>query len=218
MFVRIRGKVVGPLDESKVRELVRQGKISRASEVSTDGENWSRAGENPALSALFAPQSRDAVQEPTSFESLLAKEKVVPLAEQDEDESKIWFYSVDGRVGFGPHTRSEIGTLIRQGTLSADGLVWRQGEMADTVRYTVDFAEFLNPGSKSEKNARATHSSSSSSASSKPPLSETISIPELPTSHSRNSVQGGASVDEPHNGKGNTISSDLLRETLRLGP
>ena len=155
MYVRIRGKSVGPLDNAKVQELVRQGKISRASEVSDDGENWVRASE---YGSLFA---HDGAGERGAWNGNLVDSSAAPSkprgmndflpASVKTDEPVTWFYSTDGRAGFGPHTRTEIGVLIRQGTLKPDGLVWKQGEMADTVRYTQDFAEFLIPGGKPEK-------------------------------------------------------------------
>ena len=156
MYVRIRGKSVGPLDNAKVQELVRQGKISRASEVSDDGENWVRASEYGSLFTSDGVSERGVWNGNLVDGSAAAPSK--PRGMNDflstnakSDEPVIWFYSTDGRAGFGPHTRSEIGVLIRQGTLKPDGLVWKQGEMADTVRYTQDFAEFLIPGGKPEK-------------------------------------------------------------------
>ena len=150
MYVRIRGKSVGPLDEAKLQELVRQNKISRASEVSTDGEKWIRASEMPSLftSAVQGPPKESA----KTFETMVASEKVAQKDLAELDDPKKWFYSIDGRVGFGPLARAEIGHLIIQGTLNPDTLVWKQGEMADTVRYTSDFAEFLTPNSNAIAN------------------------------------------------------------------
>ena len=168
MYVRIRGKSVGPLDNAKVQELVRQGKISRASEVSDDGETWVRASE---YGSLF---THDGVNERGMWDGNLVDSSATPSkprgmndflpAGAKSDEPIIWFYSTDGRAGFGPHTRTEIGVLIRQGTLKPDGLVWKQGEMADTVRYTQDFAEFLISGGKSEKAAQIKHDTADKNA------------------------------------------------------
>lgn len=150
MYVRIRGKPVGPLDDEKVQELIRQGKISKVSEVSSDGQQWVRASEF----GLFAPKDMgddlrlvdSPAPEPTRKKAKTLPGSI-PIAEIDDEnvEDCVWFYSADGHSGFGPLTRREIGLLIRKGTLTPDSLLWKQGEMADTVRYTPDFAEFLIP-------------------------------------------------------------------------
>ena len=200
MYVRIRGKSVGPLDNAKVQELVRQGKISRASEVSDDGKNWVRASE---YGSLFAS---DGAGERGVWNGNLVDSSATPSkprgmndflpASAKTDEPVIWFYSTDGRAGFGPHTRTEIGVLIRQGTLKPDGLVWKQGEMADTVRYTQDFAEFLIPSGKPEK----TTQDKSDSA--------------------EKNVPGTAKQDSAAAASANASSqvSPVIREALRVGP
>ncbi len=191
MYVRIRGKSVGPLEEAKVQELVRQGKISRASEVSVDGTSWVRAsefgslfqrGEQGAWNGNLVDESASPRPRPKGMGYFLP---VTP----DTQEPLIWYYSIDGRAGFGPHSRSEIGLLIRQGTLKSDGLVWKQGEMADTVRYTQDFAEFFIPKEK--------------------PKQESTTDPgktDVPSSAEK------TSDSEP------SLSSPLIREAIRSGP
>ncbi len=191
MYVRIRGKSVGPLEEAKVQELVRQGKISRASEVSADGKTWVRASEFGALfqrgeqgswNGNLADGPANAPSKPKGMGDFL------PITPEVE-EPLIWYYSLDGRAGFGPHSRSEIGLLIRQGTLKPDGLVWKQGEMADTVRYTQDFAEFFNPKEKPKQESATDPGKTDAS----PPAEKT------------------SDTAPP-------LSSPLIREAVRSGP
>ena len=179
------------MDEAKLQELVRQNKISRASEISTDGVNWIRASEIPSL---FMPGQIAAKEQSNTFEAMVANEKIDKKAMAELDELKNWFYSIDGRVGFGPLTRSEIGHLIIQGTLNPDTLVWKQGEMADTVRYTADFAEFLIPNPNATKKTEA--------------LAGSIELPQR-------TVQG---QEMPQENKSGWVSKTLLKTTLRCGP
>lgn len=48
-FVRVRGRVQGPFDVSRIRSLRARGQLSRAFEVSEDGRVWSSSREVPAL-------------------------------------------------------------------------------------------------------------------------------------------------------------------------
>src|SRR5580658_9061928 len=43
LYLRVRGRVLGPYDEEKLQSLVRRGQLSRMHEVSTDGTHWVRA-------------------------------------------------------------------------------------------------------------------------------------------------------------------------------
>lgn len=54
-YIRIRGRVQGPFDTEKLRNLARRGQFSRLFEVSPDGQQWQSAKEFPELFAT--PQS-----------------------------------------------------------------------------------------------------------------------------------------------------------------
>lgn len=51
LYLRVRGRVLGPYDEEKLQSLVRRGQLSRMHEVSTDGAHWVRAS---TYAELFA--------------------------------------------------------------------------------------------------------------------------------------------------------------------
>lgn len=210
MYVRIRGKSIGPLDEQKVHELVRQGKISRASEVSLDGKSWVRAAE---VSSIFGTNSENAAalpspeSGPSSFESMLSKAKAFPA---QEEEPCIWYYSTDGRAGFGPMRRGEIGVLIRNGTLKSDSLLWKEGEMADTVRYTQEFAEFLLPGTGSEASPSAKTEPSNIPA-------EESGAPNATRKKKKKKNAATLSSDPEAEGE-REPSWKVIRQTLQLGP
>ena len=49
LYVRIRGRVQGPVNEEKLRSLVKRGQLARLHEVSADGTNWQRASDFPKI-------------------------------------------------------------------------------------------------------------------------------------------------------------------------
>jgi len=49
LYLRVRGRVLGPYDQEKLQSLVRRGQLSRMHEVSTDGTHWVQAGTYPEL-------------------------------------------------------------------------------------------------------------------------------------------------------------------------
>src|SRR5438477_13017587 len=62
-YIRVRGRVQGPFDSEKLRQLARRGQFSRMHEISVDGQQWEPAKERPELFAapavaISAPASR----------------------------------------------------------------------------------------------------------------------------------------------------------------
>ncbi len=49
LYIRVRGRVLGPYDEEKLQGLARRGQLSRMHELSQDGVNWVRATNYPEL-------------------------------------------------------------------------------------------------------------------------------------------------------------------------
>ena len=49
LYVRIRGRILGPYDQDKLQSLARRGQLSRLHEVSQDATNWVRASTYPEL-------------------------------------------------------------------------------------------------------------------------------------------------------------------------
>ncbi len=45
IYVRFRGRTVGPLTSQKIQDMVRRGQITRLHELSDDGSSWTRADE-----------------------------------------------------------------------------------------------------------------------------------------------------------------------------
>ena len=51
LYVRLRGKVHGPFDETRLKAMVNRGQLSRIHQVSEDGNSWTKAS---AYDELFA--------------------------------------------------------------------------------------------------------------------------------------------------------------------
>lgn len=49
LYIRIRGKILGPYNQEKLQSLSRRGQLSRLHEVSQDAANWVRASTYPEL-------------------------------------------------------------------------------------------------------------------------------------------------------------------------
>ncbi len=61
-------------------------------------------------------------------------------------ERKEWYYSSDGRSGYGPYAVSEILAFVEQGRANFDSLVWRLGENSRAMRDEPAFINAYNAG------------------------------------------------------------------------
>ena len=89
LYLRVRGRVLGPYDEEKLKSLVRRGQLSRMHEVSTDGANWVRASTYAELFVgapvkLVAPEMLVAAPPPAQQ---AASDLSFPLAEEAAPEA-----------------------------------------------------------------------------------------------------------------------------------
>ena len=49
LYIRVRGRVLGPYDQEKLQSLARRGQLSRMHEISEDATNWVHASAYPQL-------------------------------------------------------------------------------------------------------------------------------------------------------------------------
>ncbi|MCL4191089.1 MAG: DUF4339 domain-containing protein [Thermoguttaceae bacterium] len=136
LYVRVRGKVLGPFVEEKLLSMARQGHLSRLHEVSTDGVSWVRASTYPELFAVASipetgPKSvgmSEGYTPPSThaqIESALAPASPaqVPVALSPE---RMWYYDDFGSEA-GPFPESTIRQLIDSGSISRETCVWTKG-------------------------------------------------------------------------------------------
>ena len=122
LYVRIRGRALGPYDQEKLQSLVRFGQLSRMQEVSTDATNWVRASTYPELfvnqgppSVLVEEQAVVEVQKPST------KNGPPPMLFGQQ-----WWYGKNGSEA-GPVDQATLQQMLASGTLSPDDIVWTDG-------------------------------------------------------------------------------------------
>ncbi len=120
-YVRRRGRVLGPLALSRIKELRSRGRLGPTDEISTDRVNWRK------LQELDQPKGTSADQ----------SEKAASLAIQTRTESSEaglpatsgageWYCYANGQQ-LGPLSTATVRTMIQNGRLGRDDLVWREG-------------------------------------------------------------------------------------------
>lgn len=134
-YIRIRGRVHGPMQMDRLTEMASKGQLSRTHEMSQDGKTWSSAAKMPEI---FERQRPIKEQAPTED----AKAKATPQATAQPASmptlngqpqnppgvsfAKEWHYAI-GTVQMGPVSTSELIELIRHRSLARDNIVWKEG-------------------------------------------------------------------------------------------
>jgi hypothetical protein len=143
LYIRVRGRVLGPYDEEKLQSLARRGELSRMHEVSPDGTNWVRAATYPALFA--APRTRlvakEMAVEPPPAPAVAEDE--LPIVEPDLPVARdrcaavvpigrSWYYDRDGQES-GPVDEATLRQLAASGQVRPGTMVWTEGMPAWTT-------------------------------------------------------------------------------------
>lgn len=154
-YVRIRGKVFGPLDEKQIVDMVRQGKLGRMNEISTDNRQWVRADEFEQFFPKVKSKRRQVFHPfelPTgdaSSDTPPSHAAGTPGAPPNENASTVpWYYSDDGKTGTGPFPHHEIVQMIRQGQIVGKTILWRDDLDPQTAETLPDFASFFQKADK----------------------------------------------------------------------
>lgn len=131
-YIRIRGKSFGPFDENQLLEMKTKGKLSRATEVSSNRTEWIQAEELEFLYQKVPEPLRQNVSEPALTSS--------PNAAQEQAD---WFYSVNGTEGYGPVTSAGIIQMIQGGRLNGESYLWKQGQNAQYLENVQPFSAYV---------------------------------------------------------------------------
>lgn len=124
LYVRMRGRVLGPYDEEKLKLLVRRGQLSQIHELSEDANNWVRASTFPEL---FLSDRGALVQQSQPIQTESQNTFAVQTAPAPaRGTGQRWWYRKD-RAEIGPIDQSTLEQLLACGEVSADSLVWADG-------------------------------------------------------------------------------------------
>jgi hypothetical protein len=122
LYMRLRGRVLGPYDTAKLQSLAKRGQLSRMHEVSPDSINWVPASKYPDLfvnedipQAAAAQQTAQAAQQ-TDYDV----QKRSPAA------GRRWWYRKNGSQ-IGPMEEMALQQALVSGTIHFDDFVWADG-------------------------------------------------------------------------------------------
>ncbi|MEM0926023.1 MAG: DUF4339 domain-containing protein [Planctomycetota bacterium] len=124
VFVRFRGRTIGPFTPDKIKEMVRRGQVTRMHELSGDGLSWMKADEF----GNFFPK---AVQAGSVAGDMAASASDVPPGEggamaPNENATAQWYAHVDGEKQ-GPVSMDQMRLYAEAKILKKDSLVWKNG-------------------------------------------------------------------------------------------
>ena len=161
-YVRIRGKVFGPLEDKQVLDMVRLGQLGRMNEISTDQHQWVRADEFEQ----FFPKHQPKRKPPHLGEFELPKEDSPGETQKPDSESSAvaWYYSDDGKTGMGPFPQSDIEQMIGQDKITGQTILWHDQLDPQTAETVPEFARLFRKSSQSagkrNRNASKHHQTS----------------------------------------------------------
>ncbi|MGA2253380.1 MAG: DUF4339 domain-containing protein [Thermoguttaceae bacterium] len=139
LYLRVRGRVLGPYGLEKLQTLVRRGQLSRMHEVSTDGTHWVQASSYAELFVgapvkLIAPEVLNS-SPPSSQQANASTD--IPLAGESSEAAQArprtpssagrrWYYEHAGMQN-GPVEEAVLRQLLLTGQLDSEALVWNEG-------------------------------------------------------------------------------------------
>lgn len=146
-FVKLAGKAFGPLEEEKIIEMYQAGRLKDPVEISRDKSVWD-------LLDNILPKSNSPEPLPVEFlendgAQILASGNSVPSVSEApppivvDPDAPVWFYSIDGRNGYGPVSKSNVASMLQCNMLKPSSLVWRQGENSRPISIVPELSDIL---------------------------------------------------------------------------
>ncbi|WP_372717171.1 DUF4339 domain-containing protein [Novipirellula sp.] len=132
IYVRFKGKTLGPLTDQKVRDLVRRGQITRMHELSFDGLAWLKAeefGDFFQSKTASAPVQREATESGVAMAPVSVQQAAkvsTPIPGLMPDDGVQWYAHVKGN-NQGPINSQTLLNWVSVGDVDADTLLWRAG-------------------------------------------------------------------------------------------
>jgi hypothetical protein len=153
IYVRFKGKVLGPLTLQKVQDLARRGQITRMHDLSSDGISWLKAEEfgeiftsNRGAANSVSGGEKGLVAPPAgvprtpglssvvggSNEVISGKGLATPQSEllprpgESPDESIQWYVHLNNK-NQGPLNTGSLTNAVKSGQVTRETLIWRAG-------------------------------------------------------------------------------------------
>lgn len=142
VYVRFKGKTLGPLTLQKVQDLAKRGQITRMHDLSSDGMSWMKAEEfggvfpsqRIATAAHAANGAAQAVHgaalaETIAFGDLEPAEttNAATMRPGESPDSNVEWYAHIGNENRGPMTMQAMQATFNSGKITRETLVWRAG-------------------------------------------------------------------------------------------
>jgi hypothetical protein len=130
VFVRFRGRTIGPFQPNKIFEMIDRGQVTRSHELSADGLSWVKAEEFgnffPQATSGFADGNftQAAGSAPPGDMSGVDDDDSAPVANQNA--SAQWYAHVQGEKQ-GPVSFDQLKLYLDANLLTESSLVWRSG-------------------------------------------------------------------------------------------
>ena len=115
VYIRFKGRVLGPLTQEKTMDMVKRGQITRQHELSTDSVAWRAAGD---FEEFFPKQTSSAKSQAEAI-----KKDELKVKEPAEIE---WYANFDG-ANQGPINEAGLKKWIAMGKVDSSTLLWRAG-------------------------------------------------------------------------------------------
>lgn len=135
VYIRFKGKTLGPLTLQKVQDLARRGQITRMHDLSPDGISWVKAEEFGGIfqSSRSSADAGSAATTAASDENYTLADNTsrgtnhaTPRPGDGPDQGVEWYAHIGGE-NRGPLNTSAIQAAIAGGQVQRDTLVWRAG-------------------------------------------------------------------------------------------
>ena len=149
IYIRFKGRVLGPLTILKASELVKRGQITRQHELSPDGSVWKPASEFTNLFPEKAVGTKPGTKNNDDYK--LQSDAVLPDSSTAPASAAQWYAHFDGS-NQGPVDDLALKNWITTGKVTPDTLIWRQG-MESWIAASLSRSD-LFPSSNGSFNAR----------------------------------------------------------------
>jgi hypothetical protein len=131
LYIRVRGRVLGPYDQEKLQSLARRGQLSRMHELSADGASWVRAANYPELftgAQAEMPAPREMATAPSAATPMDGY-SAAPQPQLQQQFRQQWHYT-SGGVQRGPVDFANLQLLVATNQVRLEDLVWSEGMSA----------------------------------------------------------------------------------------